>query len=80
MAVGAASSIVGAECGDDGWMEEAYCGAGLMREKEGGTRGSWGRWGRKLSQVLSTVIRLSCAVMAIVWWWIGFGRARADNG
>ena len=35
VAVAAAPSIVGAECGDDGWTEEAYCGAGLRREKEG---------------------------------------------
>ncbi len=31
-----------------------------------GTRDSWERWGRKLSQASSTLIRLSCAVMAVV--------------
>lgn len=31
-----------------------------------GTRGSGDRWGRKLSQASSTLIRLSCAVMAVV--------------
>ena len=31
-----------------------------------GTRGSWERWGRKLSQASSTLIRLSCAVMAVI--------------
>jgi len=31
-----------------------------------GTRGSWERWGRKLSQASSTLIKLSCAVMVAV--------------
>ena len=31
-----------------------------------GTRSSWERWGRKLSQASSTLIRLSCVIMAVV--------------
>jgi hypothetical protein len=33
--VGAAPGVVSDECGDDGWAEEAYCGAGFGNEEEG---------------------------------------------
>ena len=39
-----------------------------------GTRGSWERWGRKLSQASSTLIKLSCAVMVVVGDDFGPGR------
>jgi len=31
-----------------------------------GTRSSWEKWGRKLSQASSTLIRLSCVIMAVI--------------
>jgi len=35
VAIGAAPSVVCAECGNDGWTEETYGRAGVRREKEG---------------------------------------------
>ena len=43
------------------------------------TRGSWERWGRKLSQTSSTLIKLSYAVMVVVGGDFGPGQAVGES-